>query len=88
MFALISWIVFGLIVGGLARLVLSGSDPMSWLATLLLGVAGSIVGGFIGSLVFGAGSDGFQPAGFFFSLLGAILLLLVARRIRGTAAAG
>jgi len=88
MFALISWIVFGLIVGALARLVLSGSDPMSWLATLLLGVAGSIVGGFIASLVFGAGAGGFQPGGFFFSLLGAILLLLVARKIRGTTAAG
>jgi uncharacterized membrane protein YeaQ/YmgE (transglycosylase-associated protein family) len=49
MFALISWIV-GLIVGALARLVLTGSDPMGWLATIAIGVAGSLVGGFVGSL--------------------------------------
>jgi len=84
MFALISWIVFGLIVGGLARLALTGSDPMSWGATLLLGVAGSVLGGFVGNLLFGAGESGFQPAGFFLSLVGAILLLLVVRRVRGT----
>jgi uncharacterized membrane protein YeaQ/YmgE (transglycosylase-associated protein family) len=83
MFELISWVVFGLIVGALARLILIGSDPMGWFATLLLGVAGSIVGGFICYLLFGRGESGFQPAGFFFSLLGAILLLLVARKIRG-----
>ena len=82
MFELISWIIFGLIVGGLARLVLIGSDPMGWFATLLLGVAGSILGGFIGSLLFGSGHGGFQPAGFFFSLLGAILLLLIVRKFR------
>ena len=77
MFELVSWIVFGLIVGALARLVLSGSDPMSLFVTMMLGVAGSIVGGFVGSLFFGGG---FQPAGFFLSLLGAILLLLIVRR--------
>jgi len=88
MFALISWIVFGLILGALARLVLTGSDPMGWPATLLLGVAGSILGGFIASLVTGSGSGGFQPAGFFFSLIGAILLLLVVRKFRTTSTAG
>lgn len=45
-FAVISWIVFGLIVGALARLVLPGSDPMGWLVTLIVGVVGSVVGGF------------------------------------------
>jgi uncharacterized membrane protein YeaQ/YmgE (transglycosylase-associated protein family) len=81
MFGIISWIVFGLIVGALARLVLPGSDPMGWLATLVLGVVGSIVGGFVGSLIWGASNGGFQPGGFFLSLLGAILLLLVWRKI-------
>jgi uncharacterized membrane protein YeaQ/YmgE (transglycosylase-associated protein family) len=81
MFAIISWIVFGLIVGALARFVLPGSDPMGWLATLILGVIGSVVGGFIGNLLWGAGDGGFQPGGFFLSLLGAILLLLVWRKV-------
>jgi uncharacterized membrane protein YeaQ/YmgE (transglycosylase-associated protein family) len=85
MFTLVSWIIFGLVVGALARLVLPGSDPMGWLATLAVGVAGSVVGGFIGSLLWGA-TDGFQAGGFFLSLLGAILLLLIARKVRrGTA---
>lgn len=84
MFALISWIVFGLIVGALARLVLTGRDPMGWLATLLLGVAGSILGGFISYVLFGGGESGFQPAGFFFSVIGAMLLLLLVRKLRGT----
>jgi uncharacterized membrane protein YeaQ/YmgE (transglycosylase-associated protein family) len=88
MLAFISWIVFGLIVGALARLVLSGSDPMSLIATMLLGVAGSIAGGFIGSLFMGSGNTGFQPAGFFFSVVGATLLLLLVRKIRGTTTVG
>jgi uncharacterized membrane protein YeaQ/YmgE (transglycosylase-associated protein family) len=88
MFALLSWIVFGLIVGALARLALTGSDPMSLIATMFLGVAGSILGGFIGSLLFGAGEGGFQPAGFFFSVLGATLLLLLVRGVRGSTSVG
>ena len=82
MFALLSWIIFGLIIGALARLVLSGSDPMSLLSTILLGVVGSILGGFLGNLILGSGQGGFQPAGFFFSLIGAILTLLVVRKVR------
>jgi uncharacterized membrane protein YeaQ/YmgE (transglycosylase-associated protein family) len=81
MFAVISWIVFGLIIGALARLVLPGRDPMGWLATLIVGVVGSVVGGFIGNMIWGAGDGGFQPGGFFLSLLGAILLLLIWRKV-------
>ena len=80
MLALISWIVFGLIVGTLARLVLTGSDPMGWLATLTLCVAGSVIGGFVGSMLWN-GSVEFQPGGFFVSLVGAILLVLIAHKI-------
>ena len=79
MFALICWIVFGIFVGALARLVLIGSDPMGWLSTLALGVVGSVVGGFIGSLFWKA--NGFQPGGFFLSLVGAILLLLISHKL-------
>jgi uncharacterized membrane protein YeaQ/YmgE (transglycosylase-associated protein family) len=57
---------------------------MGWFATLLLGVAGSILGGFISNLMFGTAHGAFQPAGFFFSLLGAILLLLIVRKFRRT----
>jgi uncharacterized membrane protein YeaQ/YmgE (transglycosylase-associated protein family) len=80
MLALISWIVFGLVVGALARLVLTGSDCMGWLATLAICVAGSVIGGYVGSLLWG-GSVEFQPGGLFLSLVVAILLLLIALKI-------
>jgi uncharacterized membrane protein YeaQ/YmgE (transglycosylase-associated protein family) len=85
MLALISWIVFGLFVGALARLVLTGSDPMGWLATLALCVTGSVTGGFVGSMIWNGGVE-FQPGSFFLSLLGAILLVFIVHKIvRGTA---
>jgi uncharacterized membrane protein YeaQ/YmgE (transglycosylase-associated protein family) len=85
MFALVSWIIFGLIVGALARLVLTGSDPLSWFATLSLSVAGSVIGGFVGSVLWN-GKIEFLPGGFLISVLGAILVLLIVHKIsRGTA---
>ncbi len=82
MSAPIYWIVSGLIIGALARLVLSGSDSMSLLSTMILGLGGSIVGGFIGNLIGGRNDGEFQPAGLVGSLIGAILLLLIVRRFR------
>jgi len=79
MFALISWILFGLIIGALARLVLTGSDPMGWFATMAPGLAGAIVGGFVASLFWNASV--FQPGGFSLAVLGAILLLLICHRV-------
>jgi len=80
MLALVSWIVFGLIVGALARLVLTGSEPMGWIATLALCVVGSVVGGFVGSMLW-TGHIEFQPGGFFLSVFGAILLLLIVHKL-------
>jgi uncharacterized membrane protein YeaQ/YmgE (transglycosylase-associated protein family) len=80
MLALISWIIFGLIIGALARLVLTGSDPMGWIATLALCVVGSVVGGFVGSLLW-TGHIEFQPGGFFLSVFCAILLLLIVHKL-------
>jgi len=85
MLALLSWITFGLIVGALARLVLTGSDPLGWFLTLALCVAGSVIGGFVGSMLWN-GSVQLQPGSFFLSLLGAILLVLIVHKIgRGAA---
>jgi len=85
MFAIIWMLIIGLIVGALARLILPGRDPMGWLATSLLGIAGSIVGGFIGRVIFGARENGgiFHP-GFLLSLLGAVLLLWLWRMYRSS----
>jgi uncharacterized membrane protein YeaQ/YmgE (transglycosylase-associated protein family) len=80
MFRLISWIIFGLIVGLLARLFTPGADPMGWILTILLGIAGSFVGGYIGQAIFSrASSKKAEAGGFIMSILGAILLLLVYR---------
>lgn len=79
MLSLLGTVVFGLIVGALAKLVMPGRDPGGILVTMLLGVAGSVVGGFIGRLLgfYGAG----DAAGFIMSTLGAIALLSVYRMI-------
>ena len=81
MFHIIWWIILGLVVGALARLILPGRDPMGWLATIALGIAGSFIGGLIGSLIWSQ-ADGFHPGGIFLSLIGAILLLLIWRKLK------
>ena len=77
MLSLLGTAVFGLIVGALAKLVMPGKDPGGILVTMLLGMAGSIVGGFIGRMIgmYGAG----ESAGFIMSTLGAIALLTAYR---------
>jgi uncharacterized membrane protein YeaQ/YmgE (transglycosylase-associated protein family) len=79
MFGVIGWIIFGLIVGAIAKLVMPGRDPGGIIVTMLLGVAGALVGGWIGQAL-GWYRQG-EGAGFFMSLLGAILLLWIYRMI-------
>jgi uncharacterized membrane protein YeaQ/YmgE (transglycosylase-associated protein family) len=74
---ILSWIVFGLIVGALAKLVMPGKDPGGIIITMLLGIAGSLLGGFLGQALgfYGQG----QAAGWLMSILGAIVLLALYR---------
>ena len=76
------WLIIGLIAGALARLIMPGRDPMGLLATIVLGVLGSLVGGFVSTLIFTTNNTGFHPGGLIMSLLGAILLLWVWRMVR------
>jgi uncharacterized membrane protein YeaQ/YmgE (transglycosylase-associated protein family) len=77
MFGVLGWIIFGLIVGAVAKLVMPGRDPGGILVTIALGIAGALIGGFLGrSLGWYGPNDG---AGFFMSLFGAILLLWLYR---------
>jgi uncharacterized membrane protein YeaQ/YmgE (transglycosylase-associated protein family) len=75
-------VITGFVVGLLARAVLPGSDRMGLIATICLGIVGSVVGGFIGRLIKKPepGSS-FHPAGFVMSLVGAIIVLLVWRML-------
>jgi uncharacterized membrane protein YeaQ/YmgE (transglycosylase-associated protein family) len=80
---IITLIIIGLIAGALARLLVPGRDPMGIGATILLGIVGSFVGGFLGYLIFHKdGQDGFlQPAGLVGSIIGSIIVLLIYRRV-------
>ncbi|WP_036554305.1 GlsB/YeaQ/YmgE family stress response membrane protein [Nocardioides insulae] len=77
-------IVVGVVAGYLARLLVKGPDPMSWWQTILLGIVGSFIGGLCAFLLFGWDEDEgfFQPGGLIFSILGAVLALLLWRVIR------
>jgi len=77
MFGLLGWILFGAIVGAIAKLLMPGRDPGGFIVTMLLGIAGAMVGGFIGRALHWYGPN--DGAGFFMSLLGAILLLWIYR---------
>ncbi|MGI8459967.1 MAG: GlsB/YeaQ/YmgE family stress response membrane protein [Propionibacteriaceae bacterium] len=80
---IISIIVIGLIAGAVARLVVPGKQGMSIPMTILLGIVGSFVGGFLGYLIFGHDSGGgfLQPAGIIGSIIGAIIVLLIWTRV-------
>ena len=72
---LIWTIIVGLIVGILARWFYPGPVPMAWWLTALIGIGGSIVGGFVSSLIWKSPDGKFHPAGWIMSILGAMLLL-------------
>lgn len=81
MLNIISWCVFGLIVGAIARFLVPGRDPMGCIGTMLLGVVGAFLGGFLGNLVTGGGWNNFEPAGFIGAVIGGIVVLLIYRRL-------
>jgi len=81
MFGIVGWIVFGLIVGVVAKLVMPGRDPGGMIVTVLLGIAGAMVGGFLGRAM---GLYGPQDvAGMVMSVVGAIVLLFLYRMVAG-----
>ena len=74
---IVMWILFGLVVGVIAKLLMPGRDPGGFIVTILLGIAGALVGGFVGRAL-GLYTES-QSAGFFMSILGAIVLLALYR---------
>jgi uncharacterized membrane protein YeaQ/YmgE (transglycosylase-associated protein family) len=81
MTGIISTIIIGLIVGAIAKLLMPGRDPGGCIVTILLGIVGAVVAGYLGRLI-GWYEPG-QPAGFIASIIGAMLILLVYRLIIG-----
>ncbi|HWO00607.1 MAG TPA: GlsB/YeaQ/YmgE family stress response membrane protein [Blastocatellia bacterium] len=81
---ILGWIIFGLIAGIVAKLLMPGKDPGGFIITILLGIAGSLIGGYCGKLL-GIGGGGF--VGFVMAVIGAMLLLLLYRLVKGKATA-
>lgn len=81
MFAILWTLLIGLIVGGIAKLLMPGRDPGGCIITILLGIAGAFIAGYLGRLV-GWYQPG-DPAGFIASVIGAMILLLIYRLIAG-----
>lgn len=78
---IIGWILFGLVVGMVAKLLMPGRDPGGMIVTILLGIVGALIGGFIGRLLGWYGES--EPVGFIMAVIGAILVLLAYRKISG-----
>ena len=74
-------LLIGLVVGALAKLIMPGKDPGGVIVTMLIGIAGALIAGFLGRAV-GWYNEG-EPAGFIASVVGAVLLLIVYRMIVG-----
>jgi uncharacterized membrane protein YeaQ/YmgE (transglycosylase-associated protein family) len=75
----LGWIFFGLIVGIVAKLLMPGRDPGGFIVTMVLGIAGALLGGFLGRALGFYGAN--QAAGFLMSVVGAVLLLFLYRRL-------
>ena len=81
MFGILGWIVFGLVVGAIAKLVMPGKDPGGFIVTILLGIVGAVLGGWIGRALNLYGPN--EPAGFVMALVGAVVVLALYRMTLG-----
>jgi uncharacterized membrane protein YeaQ/YmgE (transglycosylase-associated protein family) len=82
--SIISWLVFGLVVGAIARLLMPGRQDMSWFATALLGIVGSVLGGVASWLIFGTPDNKINAAGWVMSIIGAIVVVILYGKLTGT----
>jgi uncharacterized membrane protein YeaQ/YmgE (transglycosylase-associated protein family) len=80
MLGVLGWILFGLVVGIVAKLLMPGRDPGGFIVTTILGIVGAVIGGFLGRTLglYGPG----EPAGFLMATLGAVVLLFIYRMLR------
>ncbi|MGH8918885.1 MAG: GlsB/YeaQ/YmgE family stress response membrane protein, partial [Actinomycetes bacterium] len=82
--SIIGWIVLGLIAGALAKAIMPGRDPGGIIITMLLGVLGALVGGFLGSRIFGVGLEEFWSIQtWLVAIIGSIIVLAIYRAIAG-----
>ena len=77
--SIIGWILFGLIVGVVAKLIMPGPDPGGMILTIILGIVGALIGGFIGRLLGWYGEG--DPVGFIMAVFGSIVVLFAYRKL-------
>lgn len=75
------WILFGLIAGAIAKVLMPGEDPGGFIVTILIGIVGAVLGGWLGSAIFGVGVSGFNLPSFLVAIGGAVLLLIIYRAV-------
>ena len=79
----LTWIVFGLLAGIIAKLIMPGKDPGGFILTVIIGIAGAMLGGFISTQLGFGNISGFDLRSFGIAVLGALLLLFIYHRVRG-----
>lgn len=78
---IITWLVMGLVVGALAKWIMPGKDPGGMIVTIIIGIIGALIGGWLSSLVGIGGVDGFNLGSIATATVGALILLWVYRRL-------
>jgi uncharacterized membrane protein YeaQ/YmgE (transglycosylase-associated protein family) len=81
---ILSWIVFGLIAGALAKLIMPGNDPGGMIVTTVLGIVGAVIGGFVAVQLGYGDVTGFDVGSFAIAILGALVLLIGYRAMKST----
>lgn len=79
---ILTWILLGLVAGAIAKFIMPGKDPGGFFVTILIGIAGAILGGFVGSFIGLGKIESFDLGGLFIATAGAILLLIIYRVVK------
>ncbi len=77
----LAWIIFGLIAGVIAKFIMPGNDPGGFIVTILIGIVGAVIGGYLGTMIFNVGVSGFNMPSMLVAIGGALLLLFGYRLI-------
>jgi uncharacterized membrane protein YeaQ/YmgE (transglycosylase-associated protein family) len=79
----IAWIIFGLIAGAIAKLIMPGRDPGGIIITIIIGIVGALIGGWVGTALGFGTVTGFNFGSFILAVIGSIVLLLIYRMVAG-----
>ena len=80
---ILAWVLFGLVAGIIAKFIMPGRDPGGFILTIIIGIAGAMIGGFISTRLGFGDISGFDLRSFAIAVLGALLLLFIYHRVRG-----